>query len=88
MNNTKRTLAFAAVGAGILLGAAAAPAGAAETPVPSLGAVTGAVPGADWTWRWASNVQSQNGLANIATGGNLCTGLVGVLAPANSCGSA
>lgn len=41
----------------------------------------------DWTWNWRSNVQSQNGLVNVATNGNLCVGLVGVLAPANSCGS-
>lgn len=39
----------------------------------------------EWNWTWSSNTQSQNGLANLANNGNLCTGVAGLLAPAASC---
>lgn len=34
---------------------------------------------------WESNVQSQNGLLNLATNGNVCASLTGVLAPGAAC---
>ncbi|MFE0187750.1 hypothetical protein [Streptomyces sp. NPDC058989] len=44
-----------------------------------------APPSGSWTWRWESNIQSQNGLLNLANNGNVCAGLVGALAPATTC---
>ena len=69
MNIMKRT--FAAV---LLAGAAVSVA----TPAMADG------PG-EWNWSWQSNVQSQNGLANLANNGNVCFGVAGVLAPATTC---
>lgn len=39
----------------------------------------------DWNWSWKSNVQSQNGLLDLANNGNACASLIGVLAPGATC---
>ena len=39
----------------------------------------------NWSWSWQSNVQSQNGVLNLANNGNVCASLAGVLAPGATC---
>ncbi|KUL39593.1 hypothetical protein ADL12_15170 [Streptomyces regalis] len=73
MNTMKRALA-------VLLLAG----GAVSLTTPAMAAP----PSGAWTWRWESNIQSQNGLLNLANNGNVCLGLVGALAPATSCTTA
>lgn len=86
MKNTKRMVTATVVGAGALLGILATPANAASGPLPVVGDVL-----SPQNWNWSSsagsqsNMQSQNGLVNLATGGNLCTGVLAMLAPTNSC---
>jgi len=72
MNTVKRTFAALLVaGAAVSL---TTPAMADEGTSPT-----------DWNWTWKSNVQSQNGLLNLANNGNMCASLAGVLAPGATC---
>jgi Spy/CpxP family protein refolding chaperone len=80
-------LASTALVTAAFLGALATPASSAVLPSAE-GSVQSSVavaPVGEWTWHWQSNTQSQNGLVNISTNGNLCVGLLGVLAPSTPC---
>ncbi|MEU3776330.1 hypothetical protein AB0F11_24590 [Streptomyces sp. NPDC032472] len=93
MNTFKRGLAVAALGTTALLGAVS-PAVADGGEMwrnwsPGSASVSTSTPNWEWTVsnQYDSNVQHSNGLANIATGGNMCLGTLGVLAPDNNCPS-
>lgn len=84
-----RRIAAATLGAVALVGVLASPASA--DPLPFLPSAAASVQGAsvstpgEWSWSWKSNVQSQNGVLNLANNGNVCASLAGLLAPGAAC---
>ncbi|MFE2326689.1 hypothetical protein ACFXD5_22640 [Streptomyces sp. NPDC059385] len=62
---------------------------ALTAPAGALGVLDARTPLPNWTWTTNTRNQSfsaqQNGLLNLANSGNVCVGLLGILAPSTPC---